>query len=184
MTTAAEFTIPISELDAGGKAFDFPIRVAWLRGALEETDAQAADREGALAVRVSKSGHDVIVHGKLAASVVVPCARCLKPATIAVDHPISVMMVPAARLRDGGKGKADEDGEKTLGDDPDVLPYTGETVVLDDLVRDEILLEIPMIPLCSEDCPGIHPTPEQPAEEKAVDPRLAPLLRLKKMTKE
>jgi uncharacterized protein len=50
--------------------------------------------------------------------------------------------------------------------------------VLDDLVRDEILLEIPMIPLCSETCPGMGTPPgtEEKAEEKGIDPRLAPLM--------
>lgn len=177
-----EFTIPISELDAGGKSFDFPIRTAWLRGALEDTDAQTGTDDGTLKLRVSKSGGDVIVRGTLQAHVEVPCARCLKPAQVDIDQALSVILVPAAQLK-AGKPKSD-DADRSIGEDADVLPYTGETVVLDDLVRDEILLGIPMIPLCSEDCPGIHPSPQQPAEEKAVDPRLAPLLRLKKLTKE
>ena len=178
-TPTPEFSLPLSELDAGGKAFDFPVRTAWLRSALESTDVQTGERDGSLSVRASKSHLDVVVHGRLLANVVVPCARCLKPAQITVDQPLSVMLVPAATLREGAK-KGDEESLE----DADVLAYTGETAVLDDLVRDEILLAIPMIPLCSEDCPGIHPTPNAPVEEKAVDPRLAPLLRLKKMTKE
>ena len=52
--------------------------------------------------------------------------------------------------------------------------------MLDDLVRDELLLGIPMIPLCSEACPGMSPAPESNAQatpqEKPMDPRLAPLL--------
>jgi hypothetical protein len=43
--------------------------------------------------------------------------------------------------------------------------------------------------LCSEDCPGISPGPHGSAGfdepgEKPLDPRLAPLLRLKKREKE
>ncbi len=186
MPSPSEFTIPLSELDAGGKAFDFPVRIAWLRTVLEGTDVQAGADDGKLSLRASKSHNDVVVHGHLHAEVVVPCARCTNPAKLVVDQPISVMLVPASTLRAdaraANKGK-DGDADEAL-EDADVLPYTGETAVLDDLVRDEILLAIPMIPLCSEDCPGIHPSPQAPVEEKAVDPRLAPLLRLKKMTKE
>ena len=58
--------------------------------------------------------------------------------------------------------------------------------MLDDLVRDELLLGIPMILLCSEACPGIQPqlASEQPevAAVDRIDPRLQPLLRLKKNT--
>jgi uncharacterized protein len=67
-----------------------------------------------------------------------------------------------------------------------MIAYDGETLVLDDLVRDELLLGIPMIPLCSEACPGIQPqlASEQPvaAAVDRIDPRLQPLLRLKKNT--
>jgi uncharacterized protein len=67
-------------------------------------------------------------------------------------------------------------------EDGDVIPYDGDTLVLDDLVRDELLLGIPMIPLCSEACPGISPRLDDGAEAAAVDPRLRPLLDLKKKT--
>jgi uncharacterized protein len=83
-----------------------------------------------------------------------------------------VLYVPAASL----KGAAD--GEDDLTDEEaDTLPFEGETVALDDLVRDELILEVPMIPLCSEACPGMSPAPHQEgAGEKPIDPRLAPLL--------
>ena len=81
-----------------------------------------------------------------------------------------------------------EDGDADLPpEDADMIPYDGDTLVLDDLVRDELLLGIPMIPLCSEGCEGISPparalagqSHDKPAEE-SIDPRLRPLLRLKK----
>jgi CheY-like chemotaxis protein len=55
-------------------------------------------------------------------------------------------------------------------EEADTLPFDGETVVLDDLVKDELLLEIPMIPLCSETCPGMGTPPgtEDKAEEKGI----------------
>ena len=34
-----EFTIPVSELDAGGKEYDFVVRPAWVRGAFEGHEA-------------------------------------------------------------------------------------------------------------------------------------------------
>ena len=77
--------------------------------------------------------------------------------------------------------------EYTLEDaEADTLPYDGETVVLDDLVRDELLLGVPMIPLCSEDCPGMSPAPgsdaKAPSEKKDIDPRLAPLMAFRDKT--
>ena len=166
-----EFPIVVSELDAGGKEYRFAVRPGWVRGALEGHEATSAGVDGALVVRASKSGHDVVVHGTLDAELTVPCARCLEPARLPVHSNLSVLYVPASRL---GKSASGE-GEITE-EEADTLPFDGDTVALDDLVRDELMLEIPMIPLCSEDCPGMSPAPGQGSGDKPIDPRLAPLL--------
>lgn len=171
-----EFTINVTDLDAGGKAYSFEIRPSWVRGALEDHEAKASDKAGKLAVRASRSGNDVVVHGTLDAELVVPCARCLEPFSIPLHADLSVLYVPATALR---KADGEEEYEFTS-EEADTLPYDGDTVVLDDLVRDELLLEVPMIPLCSEACPGMSPGPgvdAAEATEKPVDPRLAPLMR-------
>jgi len=62
--------------------------------------------------------------------------------------------------------------------------------VLDDLVKDELLLGVPMIPLCSEACPGMSPAPgsdvsasSSSQEGKEIDPRLLPLMAFRDKTK-
>jgi uncharacterized protein len=106
-----------------------------------------------------------VVHGTLNAELVVPCARCLEPVRFEVSDAVSVLYTPAVGhgpARKGGKGRG-EDHELTP-EDADTLPYDGETVVLDDLVRDELILETPSFPLCSEDCPGMSPGLKDPKE--------------------
>ncbi|MFO0676703.1 MAG: DUF177 domain-containing protein [Polyangiaceae bacterium] len=185
MTSAHEFEVPVHDLDAAGKAYSFPVRAAWLRGTFEGDDVRADGQDGTFAFRISKSGNHVIVHGHVQAGVTVPCARCLGPAPVAIDQQVSALMVPKSELR-GSKGMDDE--YEFDSEDANVLPYDGDFVVLDDLVRDELLLEIPMIPLCREDCPGISSTPHSSeatgtpeAEDPlaGIDPRLRPLLAIK-----
>jgi len=171
------FVVSASELDAGGKEFQRAIPHAWLAAVLEESDASPIG-EGEIDLRLSKSGADVVVHGTAKAEVELPCARCLEPARVTLQPQISVLMVPAAKMRE----PKEKEHEMGLGE-ADVLPYDGDNVVLDDLVRDDLLLEIPMIPLCSEGCPGIPSVPAA-AAGKGIDPRLAPLLAFKKETKE
>jgi uncharacterized protein len=180
---APEFSFPACALDAGGKHVCFPVRASWLRGVLEGTDVQPGGGDGELDLRLSKSGADVVVRGTVTAEVSVSCARCLQPARFVVREPLSALVVlaggVAAPHRPGDK--ADEADEKSGAlDQADVIPYDGETVVLDDLVRDEVLLGIPMIPLCSETCPGIRPEAPPESALSGIDPRLRPLLRLKK----
>lgn len=47
-------------------------------------------------------------------------------------------------------------------DEADTDTYEGEEVVLDGFIRELILLEMPIFPLCSEQCPGIGAIPEVP----------------------
>jgi len=99
---------------------------------------------------------------------------------------VSALAVHRSEVK-GSKG--DEDDYEFSAEEADVVPFNGDTVYLDDLVRDEIALEAPMIPLCSEDCPGIDapPAPAASAGDATgrdvspvvVDPRLAPLLQFK-----
>jgi uncharacterized protein len=174
-----EFTIPVASLDAAGKPYKFPIRAAWVRGALEGHEATAPQGapDGMLDVRVSKSGNDVVVHGHLTAELTAPCARCLDPVKIVVDQPISALLVPKSAAR------AETPEYEFAAEEAEMLTYEGETVALDDMVRDELVLETPMIPLCREDCPGMSPPPGRPENPepamKPIDPRLAPLLRFK-----
>jgi uncharacterized protein len=192
--TPHEFTISASELDAAGKHYVFPVRATWLRGALEDHEATTSGVDGELDVRASKSGHDVVIHGTLRAELTAPCARCLEPVRIPVDHPVTVLLVPSSQLGpphspnrgSGGKDRAtrkEEEERELSAEEADTLTYDGDTVVLDDFVRGELMLETPMIPLCSEDCPGMRPPPshsdkEAPERAKdAIDPRLLPLMR-------
>jgi uncharacterized protein len=175
---AHEFSVPARDLDAAGKRFRFAVRASWLRGILEETDVRPAGPDGELDLRLSKSGTDVVVRGTICAELNVECARCLQPARVIVREPLSALAVPTSQPATGGAA-VKEDPDELASDEAGVMPYDGETVVLDDLVRDELLLGIPMIPLCSESCPGIRPqTPE--SASPGIDPRLRPLLHLKK----
>ena len=173
-----ELIIPTGDIDSGGKQYVFPLRAAWIRGVLEDHEATATDVDGLLEVRASKSGADVVVHGPLSAALTAPCARCLEPVRFDVRESVSVLYSPRSAM---GGPEGDADREITA-DEADTLPYDGEAVILDDLVRDELILQTPSFPLCSEDCPGIRPSLQSEDGEKApdrdIDPRLLPLKRI------
>ena len=88
----------------------------------------------------------------------------------------------AAGRKPKGKTSKESEGEFEFDhDEADVATYDGETVVLDDLVREAIVLELPISPLCSEDCAGMRSDPSLSREvverldQAKIDPRLAPL---------
>ncbi|MCA1960093.1 MAG: DUF177 domain-containing protein [Desulfomonile sp.] len=63
----------------------------------------------------------------------------------------------------------------------------GDVIDPGEIILQELLLNVPMKPLCKEDCPGLCPTCGRPkgspqctcSEERRVDPRWAALERLK-----
>ena len=42
--------------------------------------------------------------------------------------------------------------------DEEAYPLAGDELDLEPLARDAVLLELPLAPLCAEDCPGLCPT--------------------------
>ncbi|APS00265.1 YceD family protein [Pajaroellobacter abortibovis] len=177
-----DFVISLHDLDAGGREFTFPLHVDWVQQSLEGYQVIPTPTEGEACVRASKSGQDIVIHGSLHAQVVVPCARCLQDTTIALEPTITALFVPASGSRHAYK---DQEEYEFLQEEADLISYEGETIVLNQLIRDELILSLPMIPLCSEACPGIISTDfiNESVQEylDPVDPRLLPLLKLKEI---
>jgi len=213
------FAIPAGDIDAAGRSLAADLPVAWLDEQLGDCDMHAAE-PGHVSARLSRSGSDMVVHGRVRVVVEVPCARCLEPAKVDVDGELSLLLKPAsaavlaqkaeeqraatsAKKQPAGAGKGRGKGAEAgaaggakggagkrpskekegpeyefSSDEAEVDVYDGETVVLDGFIREAILLEIPIFPLCSESCPGIRPASLGAVEEghaPTLDPRLAPL---------
>lgn len=97
---------------------------------------------------ISRRGSEVEVRGDLTARVEVGCGRCLKPVTISVDAAFDERFTPTVAWRSESQHELAEE-------DLNLSIFDGETIDLDDLVREEILLAIPGHVLCREDCRGL-----------------------------
>jgi uncharacterized protein len=181
------FVLPLDEIDDTGKHWSFSVDASWLRGALAETglrptaEAVADGVVGTIEVSAQRSGDDILLRGRLKTHVATDCARCLEDALVVVDADLTTLLMPESQR----PAIAPED--EGITEDAVVRDYfSGDQIVLDPLIRELIVLEEPMQPLCSPDCAGI-PIPDgvkPPAdfgrEEGVVDPRLAPLMKLKR----
>jgi uncharacterized protein len=171
------FVLQIQDLDESGRDWSFAIGRDWLESALAGTELRAGSRDGRLTVHAQRNGYDVLVQGRIEAQVVATCARCLEDAPLEVDLALAVLFSPQHTRPDGG------DVDVRL-DEVNRDYYAGREIALDPMVREYLLLETPMKPLCSEACEGILVPPHiQPPQdvfgESAPDARLAPLLKLK-----
>ena len=73
------------------------------------------------------------------------CRRCLKPVGGTLETHVREMYRPRP------PGEAPDEDEETY-------PLSGELLDLRPLVRDAILLDLPIAPLCRADCAGLCPT--------------------------
>lgn len=178
-----EFVLNVQDIDEAGKSFDFPVTRSWLVSVLGDTEVRPGDDvDGELTLRAHKQGVDVVLDGRVKAALVADCARCLEDTRIDVDSRFAALL--SARTSE----VRPEPGEVELTpEDLERHYYNGEQIVLDEAVREHLLLEVPMQLLCDETCTGIDVPSEVsgPADlnaksngENGVDPRLAPLMKL------
>lgn len=83
------------------------------------------------------------------------CSRCLESFTLPVDREFDLRYLPAG----AGEPESDDDDEETEVEEDDVAItfYRDEQIDLNDLLREQFYLALPMKPLCSEACKGICP---------------------------
>jgi uncharacterized protein len=176
----AAFVLNVHDIGDSGKDYTFELSSAWAADALRDTGlAAAAASVGTLEVHASRSGTDILVQGSLRAQLTAECGRCLGPATVTVSTPIATLFSPR------GEGRPARQSEEDLDLTPDELAresFSGDKIVLDELVRDQLIVEVPMQPLCSDACTGIDVPPSVKAPDdfgRGEDPRLAPLKALR-----
>jgi uncharacterized protein len=172
------FVLQIQDLDESGRDWSFAIGEDWLASALADTELRAGSGTGRLNVHAQRNGQDVLLQGRIEARLVATCARCLGDAPLDVDLALAALFSPEHTRPD------DSDEVDVRLDEVNRDYYAGREIVLDPMVREYLLLEAPMKPLCSEACEGIAvPADIRPPEdvfgESAPDARFAPLLKLK-----
>ena len=129
--------------------------------------------------RVSFVDPGYLLRARLSYDQTLSCDRCLKPIVEHVEPEVELLV-----LVDGHPGAAGEHElqEGELG----VLHLDGEILETDPILLEQLQLNLPMKPLCREDCQGLCPvcgidrnTGSCSCEEKTSDPRWAALAAIK-----
>jgi len=139
----------VNEIGDGGLPVNVSVTAEWLAAACPDIDARPAQDGLRLAGQLTPAGDDYLLRGGLTGDLETTCARCLEPALVHVDVPVTVTFVAA------GTEEVDVDEEEDA--DPDVVTFKGGEIDLADELRDAIMLAIPFNPLCDEACRGLCP---------------------------
>jgi uncharacterized protein len=91
---------------------------------------------------------DIRLRGRIAANFELGCARCLEPVEQEVDREFELLYRPLGV--DAGRDEISvTDAEAEIG------YYQGEGLLLEDVLREQVLLSLPLKVTCREDCKGL-----------------------------
>jgi uncharacterized protein len=107
-----------------------------------------------LAGRVRRAGGGFGCRGRLRTAVRLPCSRCAEPYRLELNLAFDLIYrEPAAVPAAGGQAVSGAPEP----DDPEVCALDDGCIDLAQLAREQIYLELPLKPLCREDCAGLCP---------------------------
>jgi uncharacterized protein len=106
-----------------------------------------------LDLRLESVMEGVLVTGTARAAVTGECVRCLEPVERELDADFQEMFsYPDADTRTARRDEAGDDAE-----DEDTLYLEDDLFDLEPVLRDAVVLALPMQPVCRDDCPGLCP---------------------------
>ena len=113
--------------------------------------------------------------GKAQAELELQCSRCLEPFLMPVDSSFDLRFLPATEM-------VADDEREVQEEDLETSYYRDDQIDLNELLREQFYLALPMKPLCREDCKGLCAqcgtnlnTGTCACAPEWEDPRLAPL---------
>ena len=93
---------------------------------------------------------DIRLKGKLDTSIEVACARCLEPVVHEVKRSFELLYRPLG-CDAGHEELSVTDAEAEIG------YYQGKGLLLEDTLREQVLLAVPLKTVCREECKGLCP---------------------------
>jgi len=93
---------------------------------------------------------DIRLRGRFAGNFQVPCARCIEPVEIPLAADIDLIFRPLG-------ADADVPERSITASETEIGYYQEDSLLLEDVLREQVLLSLPVRTLCKPDCKGLCP---------------------------
>ena len=134
-------------------------------------------------IKVSRSGGRIICDGRASMSTLLVCGRCLIEYSFDLNAVFNEVFLPAP-------GNVEEDEYELSVKASGSSYYSNNEIDLSGLIREQLMLALPMKPLCKDVCSGICSKCGKDlnndlcgCKNGGIDPRWTPLRKLKKILK-
>lgn len=152
-----ELSFRLKDLENKDKHIDCVLAADLISDALSDLDGDIEHSSLHLTAELSKHNVTVLCNGTLTGKLSVPCQRCLGPARVDVDQRIHTVFVPPSSSLSSSDGEDSGQEQDDDVDDVDYAHHDGETIDLLPIVREYIILAVPITVYCNEDCRGLCP---------------------------
>ncbi len=154
-----------------------------LKQELEYTIKLDTGENAQVSFSISRYGRKVLIEGTIIVTLILECSRCLKEKSYPMHLTFRDECNPAEET------EKDPNLELT-GKDMDLDFYINDEIDINDIVSEQVLLSVPMNPLCGTQCKGICSECGKDLNDGAcecireeTDQRLAPLVKLREAMK-
>jgi uncharacterized protein len=166
----------VSELEREPIDFDLAFRPGTIDYGDEAVQTSSLDTEGQAEVLHEHRGPkevvaDIRLKGSWSGEFEVPCARCVEPVRMHLEGDIDLIFRPLGA--DAGPPE-----RSITAVESEIGYYQKDSLLLEDVLREQVLLSLPVRTLCKPDCKGLCPRcgqnrNSQPCscEEGLTDPR-------------
>ncbi len=147
--------IKVDTIPVEGLSIDFLLEPAWFKEIAQERSLGFAPSGPAeVQGELTKTGQGILFRGRVKGKIKLHCSRCLEPFLKTLDEPIGLeWRLISAPLKSSDKEK---DSSLQVEDLETGLVQEG-VLDLSERILEEMILAIPIKPLCRESCLGLCP---------------------------
>ena len=142
--------IDLNNIETGSRQFDFTLNTGWWQSEKENRQILGFDGPVKCHVEIARAGIRYILDGHIFGYAWVSCDRCLESYRRLLD--VEFRLFLSAPFSD-----SDQKEFELSEDDMSVQFVECHEIDLKEVIRDQIVISLPMKSLCHEDCLGLCP---------------------------
>ena len=147
-----DFRIRLDEIKESGCHLSFSKKKDWIEDVVKDIrniDFIFVD-DIQIQIEGFRTGRDIFIRGLTTTTIGMKCIRCLGNFDVPLKAEFQYILSPS-------DDKALSPEMEINGEDLYLLYYQGDSIDIVPLIREQILLNIPLYPLCRKSCKGICP---------------------------
>ena len=143
--------IDLTTISHDGRTFDFNLEKNWWHSDEENDQILGFDTQLTVKLKITKAGDQYLLEGSLSGGLRVVCDRCLDDYHMDLKHDFN------AYLDSPPPSDTHLSEVELLDEDMEVDFIKDREIDLDEMIKEQIYLSLPMKSLCTDQCRGLCP---------------------------